>query len=379
MTTAPETPCLATQPHHGVAARLARRLGGAVRNTIAGSLALAGALRRSAAPQPGIGHAVARNADARLAPSQARAPRRLCIVPPIPSSRPGQFAHWLGRRRHAAPSIPAPAVPAPSIPSFRANSDAPFTQEEFPGLSPEACAFFSTPLQDLDPELLHRLLGAVAETVAKLMPPEAGMTDAQELFSLLQRRFDAVPDPAMPDRPPCREQYAAPAAPADASPAQAQLAPRPETRAPAAPDNAAGAPAAVSDSKAPPQPAGMPGLPIAASAATAAHGASGAPPLMQPPSGAFCSGAPVPSADSGAPAPSADSGTGVPSADNRALAPGPRRVTARALPRPRRPLRSRRVTPPGRGLTFRNRNIMPCPSRQSLPPRPCYAARASPA
>ncbi|HUB50337.1 MAG TPA: hypothetical protein VMB73_35655, partial [Acetobacteraceae bacterium] len=59
------------QPLSGVASRLARRIGGAVRNAIAGSLSLAGALRRPTAPQTPVGHTVAADAGARPQPRQA--------------------------------------------------------------------------------------------------------------------------------------------------------------------------------------------------------------------------------------------------------------------------------------------------------------------
>ena len=176
MITALHTQRLSPQPRTGVGACLLRRLGGAVRNAIAGSLSLAGALRRPNTSQTRIGHPVDRNADARPASGHPHAPHTATPVPPRPS--------WLLRllvRHHR----PAPSANQP----FDADSNAPFTPEEFPGLSPEACAFFSTPLEDLDPAILPSLLAAFAEKIADLLPPEAGIADAQELYSTLRDGF----------------------------------------------------------------------------------------------------------------------------------------------------------------------------------------------
>jgi len=196
-------------------------------NAIAGRLAQAGVPSRQAAPQPGIGHPEPRTAAACPLPGRTAAAcpspgcatraRRPGTAAPAQSARPGWLARLLRRR-------PAPSTPTPKPTPFRGNSNAPFTQEEFPGLSPEACAFFSTPLEDLDPEILHRLLGAVAATIADRMPPELGLADPQALFATLCGRFGAwlgasTPEDAPPILPPDPPQDPrAHASPAGASP-----------------------------------------------------------------------------------------------------------------------------------------------------------------
>ena len=216
METVLDHPHFATRPRQGVGAHLLGRLGGAVRNAIAGSLSLAGVLRRPAAPQPGIGHTVVRNACARPVPGEPRASRRQHAESDVLPARPGWLVQLLHRRR----SAPATQQHGPH------DTDAPFTQEEFPGLSPEACAFFSTPLEDLDPTILPHALRAFAEKIAELMPPEADMGDAQELFSsllggfteILEARSGAPPEAAS-DTAPAAATAALPDAPVDALPA----------------------------------------------------------------------------------------------------------------------------------------------------------------
>ena len=162
-----ETLHLASQPH-GVGARLLRRLGGAVRNVIAGGLTLAGAPRRPVASQPGIGHTVVRNAHACPVPgraSRARRPRTAAPARPPQPARPVWLARLLGRR-------PRPAPVSASL--FPGNRDTPFTPETVPGLGPELCAVLNTPLEDCDPEIVRILLASLAQTIARSMPSEAG-------------------------------------------------------------------------------------------------------------------------------------------------------------------------------------------------------------
>jgi hypothetical protein len=219
MATALDFPGLSSQPRQRVGARLLRRIGGAVRNAIADSLPLAGATRRLEASQSTIGHAVDRKADACPVSPHARAPRRSGAASPVRPSRRGWLARLLHRRRPAAPFSRA---------QFFENLDAPFTPEEFPGLSPEACAFFSTPLEDLDPEILARLLDALASKLADLMPHEAGMTEATALLSTLWRGLDTPLDAASPD---AALAAAAPATPPQAVPDAPAIAPDPRAEA----------------------------------------------------------------------------------------------------------------------------------------------------
>ena len=183
----------ASQSPQGIGARLVRRLGGAVRNALAGGLALAGALRRPSASQSGFGLPEARNAHARPAPERARTPCRARTAPPIPPSQPasaGQGAPCHGRRPPELSS--RPLFPA---------GDVPFTPETVPGLGPELCAVLNTPLQDLDPKILRILLASLAQTIAPSMPPAAGMMDAHSIFLSLWSRLAGALDAAAPDAP----------------------------------------------------------------------------------------------------------------------------------------------------------------------------------
>ena len=190
------TPHCPSQSHAGIGARLIRRIGGAVRNAIAGRLVLAGVLRRPTASPSCIGRTVAGNADARPAsgPTHAtRRPRATKTVPPSSPARSACLARLLFRRRRAAWPIP---------PLLRDDNDAPFTPEECPGLSPELCTILNTPLEEIDPDTLRVLLAAFARTITDIMPPAAGMMDAHKLFSALYDRFATALDAAMPDAPP---------------------------------------------------------------------------------------------------------------------------------------------------------------------------------
>jgi len=202
-----QTPAVPAQPLSGVATRLVRRLGGAVRNAIAGSLSLAGALRRPAAPQSPVGHTQAADADARPQSGQApraRHPRTTSSAQPSHLVRPGRLVRLLSRTpRHRAQPTAAP---------FSPEDNSPFTPENMPGLLPEAAAFFNTPLEDLDPALLRFSLRIFAERLAELLPPETGLADADDLFADLRARFAAFLDE--PDAPPSQ----APLTPADPTP-----------------------------------------------------------------------------------------------------------------------------------------------------------------
>jgi hypothetical protein len=199
-----------------------------MRKAIAGGVTLAGALRRPAASQPRIGHAVVRNADvcpARRLEPLARRPHTAAPAAPAQPHRTG----WLARFHRSSPQ-PAPC----SHGQFAADNNAPFTLEEFPGLLPEACAFFNTPLEDLDPEILPCLLAAFAESVAALLPPELGMTDPQELFSDLWDHFGAPLYGPMPDVFTDKQQNAPFAAPVKASPAEQIVSPHKPPQPPSA-------------------------------------------------------------------------------------------------------------------------------------------------
>jgi len=181
-----------------------------VRSVIAGGITLAGGLRRPAAPQSGRNPPAPRDLAAPPSPSRPRRKRAAAPVPPPRPARPGWLARWFGpnRPRHASPARPP----------FHNGDDTPFTPEAYPGLSPEACAIFNTPVEKCDPDILRLVLAALALHIANSMPPELGMTDAKAMFSTLWGHLGIVPGEAMPDARPAEEPAPAPAAPKDAGP-----------------------------------------------------------------------------------------------------------------------------------------------------------------
>jgi hypothetical protein len=168
-TTSP-TAALTSQPRKGIGARVAdgfSRLGAALRSVVAG------APRR---PKSGPDSRTAPDADSPPAARQARAPRQ------PGRARNGGLTRLFGRR-------PMAAVPEQSceLPNFE------FTGEAFPELSPEARAFFNTPLEECDPEVLGVVLEALAELIAQAMTPQEGMPDMRDVFlDALSSRMAAV-------------------------------------------------------------------------------------------------------------------------------------------------------------------------------------------
>ena len=107
-------------------------------------------------------------------------------------------------------SAPA-AVPEQS----RALPDFDFSEEACPGLSPEARAFFNTPLQDCDPAMLGVVLEALAVMIAGSMAPQEGMRDVRDVFLALSSRMESVAGEAG---------HAPPAAPPEVAAAPAESA-----------------------------------------------------------------------------------------------------------------------------------------------------------
>ena len=101
------------------------------------------------------------------------------------------------------------AVPEQSreLPDFE------FTCEAFPELSPEARAFFNTPLEECDPAMLGVVLEALAELIAGSMTPREGMRDMRDVFLALSSRMEAVSGEAGYAPPAAQPEVAA--APAD--------------------------------------------------------------------------------------------------------------------------------------------------------------------
>jgi len=351
----------------GVGARLLRRLGGTVCNAVAGGLSLAGVLRRPAAPQSGLGHPVGRNTAACPVPGKPPRPRRpytAPLAPPAQQSRPARPG-WLARILGRSPARPVPASQTP----FLDDPDAPFTPETYPGLSQEFCAILNTPLEELDPEILRRLVAAFAATVARAMPPNAAMPDAASLFSTVWDRLAGVLDAATPDAPPTdappTDAPSADAPPADAPPADAPPADAPPPDAP--PADALPAPAEA--------------LPRAPRIAPDPPPAASSPAPSQPlPDAPLAPLTPLP----GARAPHQAHRPLVVAATQHApgtVSPGPVPPFRRLVPR-RRPFRNIiGTTPPAprRRLRGGPAFFRRLPQQRLLQRCWCYAARASPA
>ena len=212
MPSAPFPAGLPSQPPQGPGARLVRRFGRAVRSVIGGGIALAGRLQRPAAPRLSRNPPAPQDPAAPAAPGRSRVPRRKPAAAPVPPPRPARFG-WLAR--WFGPNRPRPASLA--RPRFPDSNDTPFTPEAYPGLSPEACAMFNTPVEKCDSDLLRLVLAVLAHHIADSIPPELGM-DAKALFSTLWGRLATVPGAAGPDAPPAGEPAPAPATPKDAVP-----------------------------------------------------------------------------------------------------------------------------------------------------------------
>jgi hypothetical protein len=198
MFTAPPTAALTSQPRQGFGARVAggiSRFGAALRSVVAGGLR-----RPQSGPDSRTGPATRTvlDADSPLAAKPVRAPRR--------SGRPrkGGLARLFGRR-------PMAAVPEQSceLPDFD------LSEEACPGLSPEARAFFNTPLEECDPEVLGVVLEALAGLIAGSMTPREGMRDMRDVFLALSSRMEAVSVEAVHAPPDALPEVAA--APAEAA------------------------------------------------------------------------------------------------------------------------------------------------------------------
>ena len=207
--------------------------GSAVRSVIAGGIAIAGRLRRSAAPEPRRTPPAPRDPAASPAPRRPRVPPRPRAAAAVaPPRRPGWLARWFGprRRQQAAPD----RAPPPD------RDDAPFTPQAYPGLSPEACALFNTPVEDCDPAILRVVLAVLARHIADRMGPVLGQ-DAETLFAALCDRLSTVPGDAGPDAAPAAAAVPARATPAEAAPDPAATAPAQADQADQADATAAGA------------------------------------------------------------------------------------------------------------------------------------------
>ena len=219
MRTAPHPVEPTSSPHQGVGARFFRRLGGAVRDALAGGIARATGRRRSITARPSR-NPPAPEAQAAPSPRRSRAPHpRRAAAPALPA-RPG----WIARCFGLADRLPWLLRRATSPD----DDTAPFTPETHPGFSPEVCDFLNTPVAECDPNELYLALCVLAQCLAESLPPELGM-DAKALFSTLWDRLGPPQAEAGPDTP-----ADAPHPPAAAAPEPAELdaqAPSPQSQA----------------------------------------------------------------------------------------------------------------------------------------------------
>ena len=187
---APGTAGLPAQPPQGVGARVVRRFSqwrAALHSVIAGRLHLR---------QPGPRARIARDAASPPAPSPAGRPHWPRATPSTPPPGPGR-PDWLGWLTRLSARSQA-AVGA------RPRRNGPLTLEEFPGIAPEALAFFNTPMEESDPELLHCVYQTFAELIEPAMSGRSrapDVQDVQDVFRALSSRLAAARAEAADQRP----------------------------------------------------------------------------------------------------------------------------------------------------------------------------------
>ena len=184
---APGTAGLPAQPPQGVGARVVRRFSqwrAALHSVIAGRLHLR---------QPGPRARIARDAASPPAPSPAGRPHWPRATPSTPPPGPGR-PDWLGWLTRLSARSQA-AVGA------RPRRNGPLTLEEFPGIAPEALAFFNTPMEESDPELLHCVYQTFAELIEPAMSGRSRAPDVQDVFRALSSRLAAARAEAADQRP----------------------------------------------------------------------------------------------------------------------------------------------------------------------------------
>ncbi len=295
MTTAPLTAGLASQPHQGLGARFVRRLGGAVRSIVSGGITLAGGLRRPATPIPSRDAPDTPNLEASVPPSR---PRRAPAAAPLPQSLSAMWLMGAHRRRRRR--------------GLAGRGDATYLPEVYAGLSPEARAFLTTPMEECDPATLDLLFSTFAQHIADAMASGSGFADPKALFAKVCGCFDAAIDHAEPNAAPA----VSPQAVTDAAPATATDA-APEALADAAPATPTDVtPAAPTDSV--PDALRMPVAPVPEALSAAPATTLPDEPFVLPPALTEARAASVPGSDAFsdiAPWAAMPDGTGLPTPD----------------------------------------------------------------
>ncbi len=241
MATALDISGLASPPHQGVAARFARRFGGAVRTVMASGVALAGSLRRPAVPSATHDPRAAAKPQAPIPPSTPRAPRRPRPAAPVSlpeAARSGLLLRLVNRKHRRTARRGRRPYP---------DDYTPFTPEDCPELTPEMCHFLNTPIGDSDPAMVRALFTALEEYLVGLMSSKPGFPGAETVHAVIRARLGGLLDAPTPDAPPTEAPDPALAISGDAVPATAIDA-APDAPADATPDALAPAAAtAVTD------------------------------------------------------------------------------------------------------------------------------------
>jgi hypothetical protein len=229
MATALDIAGLAAPPRQGVAARFARRFGGAVRTVVASGVALAGSLRRPAMPNATHDARAAGDLTAPIPPGTPRTPRRPRPAAPVSlpeAARSGLLLRLVDRKHRRTARRGRRRYP---------DDYTPFTPEDCPELTPEMCHFLNTPIGDSDPAMVRALFTALEEYLVALLSSKPGFPGAETVHAVIRARLGGLLDAPGPDAPPTEApdpalaiisgdavpataMDAAPDAPADATP-----------------------------------------------------------------------------------------------------------------------------------------------------------------
>ncbi len=206
MATASAVTGLSSQSRPGLAARVARRLGGAVRTVMASGITLAGNLRRPVVPAFTRDRAAAGDLNAPVPPNASGAadqPRDAATpVASVEAARSGLLPRVLRHHRRRSP-----------------GGDTPFTPKNCPGLSREMCKLLNTPLGDCDPAMARMMFTALEEYFVGRLPADAGAEGAELVHAVIWGRLGGLFDEPGPDASPAEAADPASATPMEVVPA----------------------------------------------------------------------------------------------------------------------------------------------------------------
>ncbi len=206
MATASAVTGLSSQSRPGLAARVARRLGGAVRTVMASGITLAGNLRRPVVPAFTRDPVAAGDLNAPVPPNASGAadqPRDAATpVASVEAARSGLLPRVLRHHRRRSP-----------------GGDTPFTPKNCPGLSREMCKLLNTPLGDCDPAMARMMFTALEEYFVGRLPADAGAEGAELVHAVIWGRLGGLFDEPGPDASPAEAADPASATPMEVVPA----------------------------------------------------------------------------------------------------------------------------------------------------------------